>query len=185
MGPYVLIAKTAFPLGLDGRLKAFCVSDNEQVGQGAKEIFFSLPGEALIEGYQAVDKKIRVGLIDISRSKRHLLIRLEGVESLTEAEKFRGASVFLHEKDLPKLEQGEFYLRDLVGKKVTNPEGQLVGVLVGYKESAMQGMLVIEDQEGDEVLVPVLPATIQGLDQDKLVLDFPEELLFLNKKNPS
>ena len=48
---------------------------------------------------------------------------------MNEAEMLRGQKVYINTEDLPELEEGEFYVADLLGCNVADESGNAVGVL--------------------------------------------------------
>ncbi len=80
-------------------------------------------------------------------------IKLEGVDSLTEADRLAGRDVFVPEASLRKPAEGEFYLFQLIGCRVSGPDGRTIG-RVEDVFSAGESELLRVDSEGREILIP-------------------------------
>ena len=78
---------------------------------------------------------------------RAVLLSLVGIEDRERAESLRGASVSVAREALPPLEDGEYYLCDLVGASVVSPEGP-VGEVVEVRMHPSVDTLVIRSPDG-------------------------------------
>ncbi len=88
------------PQGIKGEVKVQTFSDNSERLKGLKSV--------VIDGkeYKITGKKFAVGA---------LLLGLFGVSDRNDAESFRGRSVYARREDLDDLEEGTFYIADLIG----------------------------------------------------------------------
>jgi len=62
--------------------------------------------------------------------KNMVLIKTEEITSMDEVELLRGQNVVVNTEDLPPLEQGRFYVADLIGFAVVTLENEDVGKFV-------------------------------------------------------
>jgi 16S rRNA processing protein RimM len=61
-------------------------------------------------------------------AKKNLwLVRFEGVEDRTAAEKLKGAELFIRTEDLPPLPEGRYYIHQVVGLRVLTVDGRELG----------------------------------------------------------
>ncbi len=54
---------------------------------------------------------------------------LEGFDTREEVMQLNGRKLYVHRENLPELEEEEYYLRDLVGLKVKNDDGEEIGTV--------------------------------------------------------
>lgn len=109
-----------------------------------------------------------------------VLLRLAGVETMTEAERLVGARVRVDEADLPVLPEGEFYWFQLVGLEVVTEEGRRLGRVAEIFETPAHDVYVVRD--GDrERLVPAVDDVVRRVDLEtgRLVVRPVEGLLDL------
>jgi 16S rRNA processing protein RimM len=78
---------------------------------------------------------------------RAVLVSLVGIEDRDRAEMLRGASVAVAREALPPLEDGEYYLCDLVGASVVSPNGP-VGEVVEVRVHPSVDTLVVRAPDG-------------------------------------
>jgi len=92
-----------------------------------------------------------------------LLLKLEGIDDRDQAEALRGAQVFLERTDLEPLDDGEYYLADLVGARVVAPDGP-VGVVESIEIHPTVDALVIRTESDERLQQPLLDAFIEDVD---------------------
>jgi len=93
-----------------------------------------------------------------------LRVRLEGVETREAAEALRGRWVEVERASLPELPEGEFYWHELVGCRVWSHEETEIGVVRGLLETGAHDVLVVETEDGREVLLPLAEELLRELD---------------------
>ena len=137
------------------------------------------------------DGKGRPRPIEISSWREHkelVLLTSPKITDRDQAEALRGQEILVREADLPELEDGEHYLYELLGCRVTLADGSDVGELVGFYETGGQDTWVITADSGAEVLLPAVPEFVLDVDLDSetIVIEPPEGLLdlYLNPEPP-
>jgi 16S rRNA processing protein RimM len=80
--------------------------------------------------------------------KGTLLLRLEGVVDRSLAEAMQGAEICVPRSLLPPPDEGEYYLRDLVGLTVTTAEGTSVGEVIEVCSYPTIDCLAVASEDG-------------------------------------
>ena len=65
------------------------------------------------------------------------------------------------------LEEGEYYLADVLGSTVTDEEGNVLGTLSDYMETAAQLIYKIKTEKGKEFLVPAVDEFIREVNVEE------------------
>ncbi len=86
------------------------------------------------------------------------------------AEALRGAIVLIATADLPPESAGEFYHYRAIGCEVRTTDGSLIGKVTGIFPTGANDVLAVANDEGPEVLVPVIADVIKQLDFDRRVI---------------
>ena len=110
-----------------------------------------------------------------------LIFKFAGVDSISDAEKLRGADVRIPKSDRVTLEAGEFFHSDLVGCEVRDRvTGRVIGKVTGWEEFGGPALLEID---GGRVLIPFVKAICtQILPEERLIrVDLPEGLEAVNE----
>lgn len=112
--------------------------------------------------------------------KNMLLLMIEGVGSIDEANKYRGKTLYLDREDD---EDDRPYLQDYVGMRVTDIDtkesyGKITDVLV----TGANDVFALKDDKGVERLVPDIPQVIISSDFTNMTMEIrPLEGLFDNE----
>ena len=97
------------------------------------------------------------------RNKK-LSIKLKGIEGRTEVEFLKSKEVYVLEKQLPTLEEGEYYWFQLENLNVINEQNELLGIIDHVMPTGANDVLVVKPLEGSvdnaERLIPFLKEEI-------------------------
>jgi len=96
--------------------------------------------------------------------KNMVLIQTEEITSMDEVELLRGQNVVVNTKDLPPLEQGRFYVADLIGFAVVTLENEDVGKLSDVITTGSNDVFVVKSTSGKEIMIPAIDTHIKEID---------------------
>ncbi len=104
--------------------------------------------------------------------------RFEGISDRNAAEALKGLQLFVARAALPDTEAEEFYHADLVGLRVEDQEGRLIGHVRGIHNFGAGDVLDIEKPDGSEALLPFMRDFVPVVDVKggRLVVAVPEEV---------
>lgn len=103
--------------------------------------------------------------IRVERAKLHqqlVLLKLEGVDTIEDAERLRGWTVAVPDAETIELEDGEFYHYELEGLQAFDPEGRSLGVLDEVLANPAHQIYRI-----GELLIPAVPEYVLEIDLEK------------------
>ena len=104
--------------------------------------------------------------------KRHILLRLEGIADMNDAEGLRGATLSIPASEIHSLPEDHFYLHDVIGLRVKNANGQDLGFVRDVVETGGADLFVIGSlKSGREVLIPAVKAFIKSVDIEAGVVE--------------
>jgi len=87
---------------------------------------------------------------------KRYVVRLDGIDSIDQAESLRGLPLSVDEDALPPIEdEDEYYVRDLVGMTVVDAEGREVGTLHDVFTTGGNDVYVVRGPDGENLI----PAT--------------------------
>ncbi|HTY96699.1 MAG TPA: ribosome maturation factor RimM [Solirubrobacteraceae bacterium] len=113
---------------------------------------------------------------------QHPILRLAGVEDRDAAEELRGQELTVGRRELPQLEEGEWWAHELVGCAVHDGEHE-VGAVTGMLE--LPSCEVLEVRRSDApgtLLVPLVKDAIRSVDPEQHTIDI--DLGFLEDAPP-
>jgi 16S rRNA processing protein RimM len=94
-----------------------------------------------------------------------LLMRFEGVDSLDDAERLRGAAVSIPRSAAAPLGPDTYYVHEILGMRVTTEDGRALGVVAEVLRTAANDVYVVRGARG-EILVPALRAVVRQVDRE-------------------
>ena len=99
------------------------------------------------------------------QAKGVLLARIEGVEDRDAAQALRGVRLYVARAVLPEPEVEEFYLADLIGLAVEDPDGRPLGKVAAVENYGAGDLLEIARPEDAPLLVPFTKAAVPLVDR--------------------
>lgn len=117
---------------------------------------------------------VEVEIAAVRPHKEFLLIRFEGIEDRNAADQLRGLWLFIDENLAAELEEGAYWIHDLIGLRVVGEDavelGELVDVLITGANDVYVVRLAAGVQRQQELLLPAIPEVIKAVDLDKGVM---------------
>jgi len=106
-------------------------------------------------------------------------LRLRGVESREAAQALAGLRIGARPEQLEPLPDGELYWFQLVGCAVETHDGRALGTVRALWETGAHDVLVVEDETGRELLLPMAADLLREVDVERrrIVIEVPEGLL--------
>ena len=109
-------------------------------------------------------------LLDTGREKRKLEIEKVRFFKNLVILKFKGRELWIPREEGQDLEEDEYYIADLIGMKVVLEEGSSIGTLTDVMETGANDVYVVENGEGEEILLPAIRECILDVDVEKNVM---------------
>ena len=143
---------------LKGELKVFPTTDDVKRFDELKKCFI-----ALRDGIHMLEpEKVRY-------FKQFVIIKFKGYDNINDVLTFVKKDLLIDREDAVSLEDGEYFICDLVGNTVMSDTGERLGVLEDVITSAANNVYIVRRDDGKELLIPVIPDCIVGHDTEKKV----------------
>jgi 16S rRNA processing protein RimM len=152
-GDMVTIGRVVKPQGRRGEVLTEPVSDRPERFPGLRRAFLPAPGGRARE----------VKVLSCWPHKGRFVLKIQGVDSIDDAERLRGLDIRIGEDELSKLPSGSYYHHELLGLEVRDPVGDLIGRVESILETGGVPVLVVVNGRG-ETLIPLAGAFVQGVD---------------------
>lgn len=103
------------------------------------------------------------------------LIHLEGVSTPEEGKLLGGLKVRIAGTDAKPLEEGEYFLFQLIGLVAVTSGGELIGTVTDILETGAHDVLTIRPETGPDILVPNHPRFVLEIapERNQIVIDPP------------
>lgn len=129
-----------------------------------------------------VDKKgslLEMQIEEVKYSKNQVLLKLKGIETVNDAEKYRNCYLKLPREKARKLPKNTYFIADLIGLEVYTEEGKLLGKVDDIYNTGASDIYVIKDELGKQILLPAIKDVIKQIDleQEKIVVHLLDGLV--------
>jgi 16S rRNA processing protein RimM len=181
---WVLLAHIVRPQGRRGEVLADIFTDFPEHFAQRKRLFLRPPAGGQVDAMREV--KVESHWLH----KGRVVLKFSQVDSMSEAEEFRGFDVVIPREERMPLTGDAVYVSDLLGVRVidvsrggSTDAGEITDV---EPEGAGPAMLVIRTLAGDELLIPFVRAYLRRVDIEgkRLEMDLPEGLLAVQASSP-
>jgi 16S rRNA processing protein RimM len=98
--------------------------------------------------------------------KNIVILKFKEFNDINEVEGFRKCDLMVTRENALPLEEGSYYLCDVIGASVQKEDGSLIGEVTDVLETGANNVFVIQTTEGKEVLFPVIPQCIKKVDTE-------------------
>jgi len=156
----VTIGRVVKPQGLKGELLVEPLSDLPGRFPGLRRGF--VPGKAELA------REIRI--VGCRPHQGRFALKLEGVDTIDQAETYRGIEIRIGEEDLPALPEGCYYHHQLRGLRVERPTGEPVGTVAAVMEAGGGTPVLVVRGGREEVLIPLAERFVRRVDLSAGVL---------------
>jgi 16S rRNA processing protein RimM len=167
----VLVGRVVGAHGIRGSLKVHSYAESLSVYQTGEGVRVALP-----------DGSVRTMIIEwVQPHGRVLLMAVEAVTDRSQAESLIGSELFVDKACLPALEEDTYYWFDLLGLRVYNTTGALLGHLEEVIPTPGNDIYVVKGKQNGQPRETLIPATGDvvlkvDLEGKTMIVDPPEGL---------
>lgn len=164
----ITLGKIVGTFGIKGELKIYPLTNY-------KEMFLEFQYLLIATGKDLM----KVNVVKARIQKNTIIVLLEGIDSINQAQDFIGKDILIEESLLPDLDETEEYVYKLLGMKVYLENNELLGSISDVFDNGAHGIYEIKDENGREIMIPVLDDTIisRDFDEGKMVVKLLPGLL--------
>lgn len=95
--------------------------------------------------------------------KNIVILSFNEYNNINDVAGFKGMGLYVTREDAIPLEEGEYYVKDMIGLKVVTEEGETLGVLKDVMETGANDVYVIAMEGRKDLLVPMIPQCSRGV----------------------
>ncbi|MBP3830842.1 MAG: 16S rRNA processing protein RimM [Clostridia bacterium] len=130
--------------------------------------------------YIKIRKELKVLEIEeVKYHKNQVLLKFKGVETVEQAEMLRNAILEIDRKDAIPLEEGEYFIADLLESEVYTDEGEKLGILEDIFNTGSNDIYVVKNELGKSILLPRIKDVFKEIDVEnkKIIVHLIEGLI--------
>ena len=103
---------------------------------------------------------------EVKYHKDMVLIKFKGIDKVEQAEMLRNSYLTVSRDSVEKLEEGRYYIVDLLGLEVYTDEQVLLGTLEDIFNTGSNDIYVVKNKEGKQILLPAIQDVIKQIDME-------------------
>lgn len=139
--------------GLRGEVKVFPTTDDAKRFEDCDEVILMTKKE-----------KLTLHVEKVRYFKKMVIVKFKEFNDINQVETFRKCDIMVTRENAVPLEEGEFFICDIIGADVVEEDGSPVGTVRDVMETGANNVFVILTPEGKEVLFPSIPECIKKVD---------------------
>lgn len=138
--------------GLRGDVKVTAWTDLPEDFEDIKRVYIKKRGE---------NEMLTVS--KIKYQKNNLIVKFKEINDINEAEKYKGQVLFADRDDLWELEDGVYYIADLIGLDVYDENGK-IGVIADVFNTGANDIYDVKRDGKKNLLLPVIDDVVKEID---------------------
>lgn len=111
-----------------------------------------------------VGNNLKEFLIKKVRVNNFVYITFEGFENINDVLNLKGLEIYIKDEDRLDLEEDQYYISDIIGKKVYDTEDNYIGILKNVLEYPANDIFIIESDDKSIYQIPAVKEFIKKID---------------------
>ena len=153
MTKYLEIGQIVNTFGIKGMVKVMPFTENIERFSKMKTVYVKNKKE---------NKKYEIE--EVKYHKNMVLVKFKGIENPEQADLLRQSYLLVDRADEEPLEEGTYYIVDMIGLEVYTEEGELLGILEDIFNTGSNDIYVVKNELGKQILLPSIPDVIKKID---------------------
>ncbi|OKZ60027.1 MAG: 16S rRNA processing protein RimM [Clostridium sp. CAG:354_28_25] len=150
---YIEIGQIVNTNGLKGVVKVNPFTDDISKFEDLKYVYIQLKNEL---------KKVKIE--QVRYNKNQVLLKLEGIDSIEEAEKYRNFYLKTEKESQEDLGEDTYYIVDLIGLDVYSDKNEYLGKIEDVFPTGSNDVYVVKDNLGKQILIPAIADVVKEVD---------------------
>lgn len=160
MEEYLEIGQIVNTNGLKGMLKIKPFTDDITRFEDLEFVYIQ-------KGQELIEKNIE----EVKYVKNMVLLKLEGIDNIDEAEKYRNLYIKINKKDIGDIPEDSYLIVDMLKCNVYTDEDKLLGKMVDVLTTGSNDVYVVKTESGKEILLPAIKEVVKDINiQNKKII---------------
>ena len=154
--------------GIRGEVKVFPTTDEKERFKDLKKVILDMGKEQKVLEIQSV-----------RFFKNLVILKFKGIDNINDIEMYKGKDLLVTREVAVPLEEGEYFIADLLDLDVYSDEDEKIGVLYDVMQTGANDVYVVKTEEGKEILLPAIDECILdiNLEESRMTVHIMEGLL--------
>lgn len=143
--------------GIKGEIKVFPTTDDISRFDYLKEVVLETRKDGLVT----------LQVSGCRYFKNMVIMKFKNIDNINDIEQYKGSDIYVTRENAAKLEEGEYFIADIIGADVISDEGVLIGKLTDVLQTGANDVYVVLMPNGKEVLLPVIKECVLDVNTDE------------------
>lgn len=145
MEKYLRVGVITSTHGVHGEVKVYPTTDDVRRFDYLKDVVLDTK-----KGYMELQ------VTGVKYFKNMVILRFKQFDNVDQVIPYKGMDLLVTRENAVPLEEGEYFIVDMVGCKIITDEGENFGELVDVMQTGANDVYVVKTHEGKEVLLPAI-----------------------------
>ena len=155
MTKYLEIGQIVNTFGIKGMVKIKLFSDNIERFDRLEKVY--IKNKEKLKEYQIEEVKYHKDMI---------LIKFRGIENPEQANLLRNSYLMIDREEEKPLEEGTYYIVDMIGMDVYTEEGEKLGNIEDIFNTGSNDIYVVKSELGKQILLPAISDVVKNIDME-------------------
>lgn len=137
------------PHGVRGEVKVFSLTDSLERFRELDRVYID-------------DKEVKITSVKLQKDRA--ILKIEGIDSIEEADLYRNKYLQVKREDAIKLPEGSYYVADLMDCYVYDTDGEELGKVYDVISTGSNDVYWVKSEGKEDVLIPVLKTIVEEVD---------------------
>ena len=128
--------------GIRGEVKVYPTTDNVRRFDDLKEVILDTGKEQL-----------NLHVTSVKYFKNMVILKFKEFDNINDIIPYKGMDLLVTRENAIPLEEGEYYIADIIGSKVITDEDKILGTLTDVLQTGANDVYVVKTKDGKEVLL--------------------------------
>lgn len=162
----ILIGKIVNVHGIKGEVKIYPYTDDIENLAKTKVVYLD---KDLKDKYN----------ISCRIQKNMLLVKIKGIDTVEQAESLRNKNVYVSRDSLKNLEEGSYYVEDLLGLEVVDINEKYIGILKYIFNTGANDVYEVETKDNGTIYLPAIKQVVKKVDikSGKIIVEIMDGLI--------
>lgn len=159
MEDYLRVGVISNTHGIKGEVKVFPTTDDKKRFDYLKKVILDTGKE-----------KVELEVSNVKYFKNMVILKFKGYDNINDIEKYKGKDLLVTRENAVPLEEGEYFITDLIDLNVVDEDNNKIGILFDVMQTGANDVYVVKMNDGKELLLPAIDQCVLDIDLENKII---------------
>lgn len=154
--------------GIRGEVKIYPTTDDPKRFDSLKKVYMDYTKK----GVRGVMEQnlYELEIESVKYFKQFVILKFKGIDNINDIEMYKHMDLYVTREDAVPLEEGEFYIADLIGLDVIDDTGKKIGVLKDVLQTGANDVYIVTGNENvgnKELMLPKIDECVRDINLEE------------------